>query len=100
MPVYEAHYTFSDAQGGRQQATMNHAMTVLGEFQADGVPIRHLGTTLSFDAAGVPTDAVARFDAPTVGTVGWYCYLAELPISGFRRVEESTPPAEARAVSA
>lgn len=96
MPTYEATYTFGGHTTHGRADSMERLLAAVDEFQDDGVDLDHLGTTVTLDATGRVELVVSRYRASTQRYVGWHGWVAQLPVSGIRRLEstEATEQAE------
>lgn len=92
MPTYEATYTFGGHTTYDRADSMERLLAVVDDFQNDGVDLAHLGTTVTLDAAGRVERAVSRYRASTERYVGWHGWVAQLPVSGIRRLAPSERP--------
>lgn len=91
MPTYETTYAFAGLPAHRRAVAIERLLKTVEELEAGGVDIEHLGTTVRLDATGRIERAVSQYRAPAERYVGWHGWLAELPVSGIRRLESPTP---------
>lgn len=87
MPTYEATYTFDGHSTHGRADSMERLLSTLDELQDAGVDLEHLGTTVTLDETGRIERAVSRYRALTERYVGWHGWLAQLPVSGIRRLD-------------
>ena len=87
MQTYEVTCGFDGYYWGEPADAIERSFTTLRDLQRRGIEIEHLGWTITLDADGSVSEAVARHAAPTEGHVGLLTVEARLPVSGIRRVE-------------